>query len=503
MGLVFESNIVSIFCVGDSHCLPLSDFVLFEPESGTRFVTRSVYIKEFLAASQFMDQNGQINNILTRELVRREILNDDGSACHYSKDPTYSSTTFIRSQPALAPPIIVFAGEVDLSFVILRQFERYDFTPPNASSMELDPSRIPVPYQAVYRAIETDVAKPLFAALTELRRLGFKRIAIHALPPRSADESNRKKWLPDNVSTNLRNKMVKLVNAVFLDLCLRNGFPFIDPWPFISHNDFIRPEFELDGLHVNRDAAKISLELIVANLFEVGIDHTNSSRYEAAWLRAGGLPQPVPERKAICMQGRFPEIVEQCLHLQYDITKRIMPLTLDWTSAGVGNHDSIRFAEPTQALLDHLCANVLPHIPVTFPSIIFSARPFCVISGAVTFTAQDPVAPTGFCRAFLLISNARLEFSMDQHQDVQIIDGTPGTVVMLDRSDFSITVGQDGTQSQVIDMWIGPRMENQLPRVIYGETNLWPNDPFNYSVSGFKSSPIFDSSVVNISPHFH
>lgn len=110
---------------------------------------------------------------------------------------------------------------------------------------------------------------------------------IHCLPPRSPDEAAAARWTGDVVvPAPVRAKLTVLANRVLAAFCAETGIPFIDTWAELTESGYLRPEFELDGFHLNRQAALVSLDRIAANLFDQTAGTWNASRYRHALNQA-------------------------------------------------------------------------------------------------------------------------------------------------------------------------------------------------------------------------
>ena len=54
------------------------------------------------------------------------------------------------------------------------------------------------------------------------------------------------------------------MNDTLRKLAAQNGFTFVDIWDKVTENGYLHPRFFLDGTHLNRQAAAIAIEALLA-----------------------------------------------------------------------------------------------------------------------------------------------------------------------------------------------------------------------------------------------
>lgn len=505
MTLIFGGGLTTIYCVGDSHCLPFADFHFQDQASGEAFSTKSLYLTHNLRANAFVDAQGRLDSGLAHALEGAGILAADGTPRHCSEESSYLSATFITRQAAVAPPVVFFAGDVDLHFVIFRQMEGHDFTLPGDTPYPpAAPGCKPVPYQSVRTAM-AGLLKPFLYGVTELRRNGLTQVMIHALPPRTTDEALFQSWLHYECPAPLRYKLTWVCNEVMRDHCAQNGIGFIDPWPVIAEGGWARPAYELDGLHMNREAAKVSLELIVAELLAGGRDRTNSRRYGLAWRRLGGQP---PAQPTVTVLPAAAAVDELARGLDFGLDLGNRHARLCWTAMSAEG-TGLSVAEPTQALLDALHIILFGAggvLDTGFPATVTSCRPLRLEPEAGPLPSLGPSGtPPGMRRALLLLSDGQGDDAPLEHRDIERgvsvpLGGAKGTLILFDPAATIVRLRRPTRAVEFLDLCVGPRFAHQTARVVWAGMNLWPADPFQYSVRDMRASPPFTDDCVSVRP---
>jgi hypothetical protein len=141
---------------------------------------------------------------------------------------------------------------------------------PHDADFPLDPpvpglARLPrhevhqfLPLAAVEEVLLERYLSPLFEGLTALREAGFTRLFLHSLPP-PADHGTVR--LPP---LRLRYELTIAMNRLMERFCARTGIGFLDIWDAVTDGDVLDPRFDLDGVHLNLDAATISVDRLDA-----------------------------------------------------------------------------------------------------------------------------------------------------------------------------------------------------------------------------------------------
>jgi hypothetical protein len=96
----------------------------------------------------------------------------------------------------------------------------------------------------------------------------FPEVLIHALPPRTRDDARAARWTGGvTIPRAVRAKLTVLANRVLEGACARAGIAFVGDWEgLVGADGYLRPELDLDGVHLHQRAAAQSLAQIRAVL---------------------------------------------------------------------------------------------------------------------------------------------------------------------------------------------------------------------------------------------
>jgi hypothetical protein len=82
-----------IYCIGDSHCLPLRDVIYRSAIEATPFLVSAHYISGF-SASDMIGTDGEVGPKLRSVLKSLELLRDDGATAWTGFDRSAETLTF-------------------------------------------------------------------------------------------------------------------------------------------------------------------------------------------------------------------------------------------------------------------------------------------------------------------------------------------------------------------------------------------------------------------------
>jgi hypothetical protein len=488
MSVRILGHLSPVFMVGESHCLVFGD-VRFQPLwSDQEFHCRTAFLPTLRAAHYF--PGDVLHTDLTDGLRSAEILN------------RYLHPAFLRSLPAaaqlagaplIAPPIVLFAGDMDLHGMFAQFAAELDFELPDDPGYGIDAGRDPVPWAAV-RLRLTDTFTPFLAAVRHLRSVGFSRLMIHCLPPRTADDMRAASFTSGVVvPASVRAKLTVAANRLLAAFCAQERIGFVDTWPELAENGYLRPEFDLDGVHLNRESVPVSLGHIAARLFDHTRGTANPSRYEQAVADAGPYRGADPHGTQWTEHGAVagrqnPDVaddLDRTFALQPDAPNR--HARPDWAGWPRPGRPGAAVAEPDEQTLDRAVkifaqdeARALLHAGADCELTIVGFRQIRV---APPIEPVDDVPP-GVRRAVLFLA----PFSPYEK----------GSLVVYDPSRFRFDGSAGDGELDLIEFTLVPRLAGQPFRVVWSGLCDWPADPFQFSVRGMTAAPAFDDDVVTV-----
>lgn len=502
-------SVVPVHMLGESHCMAF-DGLLFQPQGHPDLLLCHACYLPTVPASQF-SLDGHVNGALAAALVSAGVLDPGMQAAYLS---TNASVAYIAGRALMAPALVVFGGDTELlSRMYVQLGDVYDFALPDDPGFGVDRNKQPVPYQQVHAQI-TQYLAPMFKALDQLRQHHLGRIVVHGLPPRNADQAavslNAPGPLPDVA---VRSKLALLVNRELAAACARLGFAYVDIWPETTVHGVLRPEFALDGIHLNRKAAKISLEKIAAAL----VDYTRANANAARYARAAELAQAPPadaqahqaqwDAQALVAMQTDPGIaatLAQWMAFAPDAgNTHARP---DWVGSARQAQTGLARADPSAAVLQQMEA-LLTQAPVSaalhagagHALTAYSLRPQRSAQ-AVAYaphSAHTPVPPGVRCAVLHLAGPAQYLFEPidGATQQASVVDAQVGLLVVFDPRRLRYRVQSTGTEFAWADIALGPRLQGQPFRMLWAGAGEWPADPFHFTLHGMQAHPPLTQSV--------
>jgi len=376
----------------------------------------------------------------------------------------------------------------------------HDFELPDNEQYGVNRSLLPVSVRILTGQLE-QTFRPLVMGVKHLQTAGFASLMIHALPPRPAQT---KEWIPPE-QTELRAKLTVLANRVLKRLADEQGIDVIDIWPEASVNGYLRPELDLDGLHLNREAAVMSLQKITDRLFDSTWGQGNLARYN--WLAAerasrrdgtdalkplwdsngyAAAQLECPELPALSMECQATSMQAEPSAAQLDWVRAPQPAGDDWRQVDLSDTQLVGALK----LLEQDDASQILHagskVDLTATGCkLLLLSPTCSL-GALAWL-QEPLPVR---KALLCIGGAG-EWVLEDRENraVHRMAAVPGTLVVHDphRLRCKLTAGQQALG--VLDLSLIPRHLGHPFRLIASGFNEWPIDPFQYSVQGMRSMP--------------
>ncbi|HEX4609505.1 MAG TPA: hypothetical protein VH092_15005, partial [Urbifossiella sp.] len=286
--------VVPVYVIGDSHALAFSRLTFDEEVTGATFGTRAKYIPSGFTGQAFWSEGGGLNPDLIAALEYEGLLRE-GRALHFSTaDQIDLAIALATEQPQAPPVLIITCGDIDVRAAILPLLkEERDFIP-------ADPTRYPhtdrplLPFDLVRRAV-ADRADPLVRGVLRLQAVGFTRTYLHGVVPPTTDDDRFRHLHGYDCPAATRYKAARAFNDYLAAECGKSGIPFIDVWPETTTPEgYLRPEYELDGVHLPREAARITLHKVLEHALGRTYLAANYPRYDLFYRRCLGRPAPTP-----------------------------------------------------------------------------------------------------------------------------------------------------------------------------------------------------------------
>lgn len=273
----FLARPIPIYIIGDSHVLIYSNLLFQEKKIfKTNFITRSKYCSG-LTANNFTDGDGKLNPILLQALSSEFLLDDNEQGVHLAG---------ARDVLVNDPTLVFFCGDIDLRYVFLRQLgPTVDFHLPfNVTDLEqlssLESPTI-IPYALVLEQAKK-MLHPLLIGLQKLKTMGFQNVFIHNLPPPTLDEAAYQRLNGYSVPASLRYKATILFNLILEDYANQLELKFLNIWDEVTINNQRNSVFNLDAVHLNKQAAYLSLKKLIAFQFTTAIKNIESSGWQGS-----------------------------------------------------------------------------------------------------------------------------------------------------------------------------------------------------------------------------
>ena len=500
MSVELLGAVTPIHMVGESHSLSFSN-LLFRPEwSQETFLCHTRFFPTLMAA-QYLTQQ-MLNAEFVDGLVAEGILDKAMRPAFMHAGP---SAAYIAGMPIISPPVVLFAGDMDLHQVFLQIANKFDFKLPADPVYGVDKDKQMLTYTVVRDQILSFMS-PFLDAIDRLRTMNFNRLMIHCLPPRAADNIAASRWTGGTiVNAPVRAKLTLVANRLIEDFCTKSGIAFIDTWPELAENGYLRSEFELDGVHVNRKAALISLDIISAHLFDQTSTIWNPARYLQASLQADPYTNISNDLRGKEWQdiglvaGRVNGDVAAnlCRNVSFDLGQQNIHARPDWIGWPRAGRSGITLAEPEESALAE-AATILGqdeglailHAGAERELTIISFRPVRFSPAVEKFNTLP--APPGARRALLyLAESSRVSFETLDGRAIPCPAADRGSLIVYDPQRVRFRIGSSQYSLDLVELALIPRLSGQPFRIVWAGLCDWPADPFQFSVTNMKAFPAF------------
>ncbi|MFZ5706078.1 MAG: hypothetical protein ACOY5R_12560 [Pseudomonadota bacterium] len=505
MGIELLGAVTPIHMIGESHSIVFGN-LLFRPAwSKTPYLCRTRFLPTLLASDYAVGDD--IDNGYLDALIAEGIFDASLRPAFMHCEP---SAAYIAGQPLIAPPMVLFAGDLDIHKMFLDFTDRCDFILPDDPGYGVDKTKNMLAHAEVVDHVLA-LLTPFLQTVEQLQAAGFGRLMIHCLPPRTADDERAARWTRFVFSAAVRTKITIVANRLLEEFCLHAGIAFIDTWPELTEGGYLKPEFDLDGCHVNRAAAQISLEKISDVLIDRTARNANPSRYSQAHLQADRRPAAeTPDAHAEQWQhvgavidrldgGALGAIREQ---LMFDLPPANPHARPDWVGQPRAGKAGILLAEPSEQLLGDAAGllsrdgvGAILHAGADRELTISSFRPIRYLPHAEDMaTLPSPVQTR---RAVIFLTKS-------DRVSVETLDGTvvattafeAGSILVYDPQRVQLRLEPGLDIVDLVEIALMPRHPEHPFRVIWAGLCDWPADPFNYSVSDMPAFPPFRSEIV-------
>jgi hypothetical protein len=256
--------------IGDSHSGAIGTLVFNEGETSNIIVTRPIGIwrlvpRNFLGSDQCVGElvvnalrvSGALHSL--RDLPPLEGLRPVTTIYGHEPQQEYLGVT----ESANTRPYVLMTGEIATRYILDRfTLDRTDFnTPFDVSNLDRLPpyeARRVVSVEEFFSFLAAELSA-LFKALKILRGHGLRTLFLHALPPPTVEDERCEHVLHKRTPARLRYKIAMAVNYLYRAVCADLDVGFVDTWPLVTENDLLRPEFFLDGIHLNREHSVLSV----------------------------------------------------------------------------------------------------------------------------------------------------------------------------------------------------------------------------------------------------
>lgn len=270
-----------IYCLGDSHCLPLKDKVIHLPMEKTPLFVSSNYLVGF-CSTEFLDSSGQLAPNVTEILKQNGLANEEGQNIWGAFDRTATNLAFAAGSIATTPILMIFCGDIDLRGHIFKQFQDvYDFDMPDGE-WGIVPDAKKLPYDAVEDLL-TARYTPIVQGIAALYGAGFVRTYLAALPlPSQENEEDFAAAHGFRCPLTTRVKLTKLSNEILARLCRVANVPFVDISDDVGDKGLLAKEHRLDGFHMTTQASIRLVDTIIEHAVHNSSSHVNQKLYEHA-----------------------------------------------------------------------------------------------------------------------------------------------------------------------------------------------------------------------------
>jgi len=192
------------------------------------------------------------------------------TATHLTESAFEDGDAGISEQKRSAPILLIFLGGGDLFDFVKGLDPQADFS---LNAIPFDTNQFPArPISAMLDqklVLESvgQILGPLFRGLRLFERAGFSNIYLHTIPPETVDDREYERLSGHFAPVALRYKSEVLFNAMFREFARQNPrIGLIDTWNQTTVGGKRDDRFSLDGFHLNKLGARLTIEQLVQQL---------------------------------------------------------------------------------------------------------------------------------------------------------------------------------------------------------------------------------------------
>ncbi len=501
------NQVTPIHLIGESHTVAFNNLIFKATNSNDAFICRSKFIP-LIPANKYGSETS-VNADFLKALISEGLIAEKFMRPYYQH--LIDAVAFYQSMPLIAPPIVFFFGDTELQSFLTQFGSNFDFELPDDSLYGMDSEKDPIPYTIIRNHLE-QLISPAIAVLRQLKNVGFTRLMVHSLPPRSIDDKAASKWIHGIIiSSQIRSKLAVLINRYLESACKDIEIGFINTWLETSQDGYIKSEFELDGLHVNKRAAVISLEKIADYLF----DHTkgifNPMRYQKALDQAEEYISIIPENTDWDHSGMAIGLLDQQTTLElksaldFSEESEASFSRPDWTGLPSCGRDGVYIAEPSDAVLNKLESlysegylHELMHAGSKKQLTFTNCRPVLFSPNSTYLSSLYQAPPACRCAILILEDTNRIVFERFDGKEIKLTCDNvvieSGTIFVFDPIQVEFRIKSGDTPALLIEMALMPRLVDQPFRAVWAGQCNWPADPYQHSLTRVRACPPYELS---------
>jgi hypothetical protein len=516
-----------IYCVGDSHSLPLRDIVYRSSIEATPFLVTAHYISGF-SAPEMIGVDGDVGPKMQHALKSLDLLGDDGGNAWTGFDQAALNVSFAAGVPAAAPLLVIFCGDIDLRGSIFRQFNNsFDFKDPDGTSIT-PPGVTIVPHGDVDRLL-TAKFSAIIQGIKSLKAIGFPRTYLAMItPPSLEDEAEFESLHGFPCPLALRKRLTRAANQVLSRLCAAAAIPFVDVRDLVEEKGLLASEFRLDGFHMSTEGAIKVVDAVLDHAVLNSAAYFNKQLYEHARNHAEpatlhAAPAFAKARDEFNQNGVFSRTIDIAPIMaalngrEYGEDVGNNHLRLSWCGNGRKPFNpKMRNLIPDQMLLSAVHEVVYSDASLPYFQAALGADPHFINTrffmslphddapeGPQTFHLDG--CPPGVIRALIYlidvdIDNGPFEY-IDENKKHHFATGPTGTLLVFD-ANRRLHRGSPPRMKprKAIDFCVAPRPATFPRRVMWAGMNNWPVDPYQFAVDGMVAYPPLERGWVRVYP---
>jgi lysophospholipase L1-like esterase len=280
-----DEAVLPIYVVGDSHVLPYRNMLFHDKWVGDLVLVHSKYIPGLSAHNIFDSATCEFHSELM-QFLEYEGLVRAGKATHLSGEELDLAVAKASGKPLTTPIVLMTAGDIDIRLAIAPLLkDEYDFVPPFETAIPLSDKQL-VPWDVLERAIDKQITSML-EGLSHLRACGFTRLYVQSVVPPTRNEARFFDLHGYSCPVAVRTKLVMAFNQKLAAGLKSIDVNYLDNWPkLVADDGLLRPELEVDGVHVPPKAARWYLEALIDHAVNFLWLATNYVRYEQYYKAA-------------------------------------------------------------------------------------------------------------------------------------------------------------------------------------------------------------------------